>query len=108
RRRGRAGAAVAEGHRPPRDAEGRAERSLSLRQRQEVQELPRGLTANLYAPPPPPLWEKFPRAVPAAAVGVLTALMTVAMFPPFHAPEFAYAFAVPAIFWAYRRPSLKL
>ena len=33
--------------------------------------------------------------------------MTVLSFPPYHA-EFAYAFAVPAIFWAYKKPSFKL
>ena len=27
---------------------------------------------------------------------------------PTHTPEFAYPFAVPALFWAYLRPSLRL
>jgi apolipoprotein N-acyltransferase len=34
--------------------------------------------------------------------------MTVISFPPYPAPEFAYAFAVPAIFWSYTRPRFKL
>jgi apolipoprotein N-acyltransferase len=41
-------------------------------------------------------------------VGILTALLTVISFPPANVPEFAYAFAVPAIYWAYRRPSFRL
>jgi apolipoprotein N-acyltransferase len=44
----------------------------------------------------------------AAAVFALTTVLTVLSFPPFQTPEFAYAFAVPAIYWAYRRPSLRL
>jgi apolipoprotein N-acyltransferase len=61
-----------------------------------------------YAPLPPPIWEKYPRAVPAVAVGIATALLTLFMFPPFHAPELAYVFAAPAMFWAYRKPSLRI
>ncbi|HEY3755155.1 MAG TPA: apolipoprotein N-acyltransferase [Opitutaceae bacterium] len=68
--------------------------------------------ADPYAPLPPPVWEKFPRAVPAAAVGLTTALLTYFMFPQPGAADAGgvagYAFAVPAIFWAYRRPSFKL
>jgi apolipoprotein N-acyltransferase len=44
----------------------------------------------------------------AAGVGALTMLLTVISFPPVDIPEFAYAFAVPAIYWAYRRPSFRL
>jgi apolipoprotein N-acyltransferase len=44
----------------------------------------------------------------ALAVFVLTTALTVLSFPPYHTPEFAYAFAVPAIFWAYFRPPLRL
>lgn len=43
----------------------------------------------------------------AGSVFVLTVLLTVLSFPPYHA-EFAYAFAVPAIFWAYHKPAFKL
>ncbi len=41
-------------------------------------------------------------------VAVLTVLLTVFAFPPFDAPEAAYACLAPAILWAYRRPSLRL
>jgi len=44
----------------------------------------------------------------ALAVFVLTALLTVLCFPPHRMPQFAYGFAVPAIFWAYRRPNFRL
>jgi apolipoprotein N-acyltransferase len=66
------------------------------------------MTTDPYAPPPPAFWVKYPNVTAASVVGVLTALLTAVMFPPFHAPEFAYAFAAPAILWAYRRPSFKL
>ena len=57
---------------------------------------------------PPRWWQRHADWIWAAGVGVLTAVVTVLMFPPYEMPEFAYAFAVPAIFWAYRRPALKL
>jgi apolipoprotein N-acyltransferase len=60
------------------------------------------------APQPVPFWTKYPAVTAALVVGVLTALLTAVMFPPFHAAPFAYAFAAPAILWAYRRPSFKL
>ena len=56
----------------------------------------------------PPYWRRHPHRVGAIAVFVLTVLFTVVMFPPFEAPEVAYAFAVPAIFWAYLEPRFKL
>ena len=56
---------------------------------------------------PPPWWEKYPDWVWAASVGALTVVLTVLAFPPYQAPELAYAFAVPAIFWAYRRPRIR-
>jgi apolipoprotein N-acyltransferase len=43
----------------------------------------------------------------AAGVFLATILLTVQAFPPHH-PELAYAFAVPAIYWAYFKPSFKL
>jgi apolipoprotein N-acyltransferase len=61
-----------------------------------------------YAEPPPPLWRKHSAWFWAGGVFVLTVLLTVIAFPPFDAGEFAYAFAVPAILWAYRKPSFKL
>ena len=57
---------------------------------------------------PPPWWQRRAAWVWAGAAGLLTALLTVVMFPPANAPEFAYGFAVPAIYWAYRRPSFRL
>jgi len=56
----------------------------------------------------PTIWQRHADYVGAVAVFFLTVILTVVMFPPYHAPEFAYAFASPALFWAYRRPSLKL
>jgi len=43
----------------------------------------------------------------AAMVFLSTVVLTVLSFPPYHA-ELAYAFAVPAIYWAYLKPSFKL
>src|SRR5690606_1602433 len=44
----------------------------------------------------------------AAGVLVATVVLTVLSFPPSRTPEFAYAFAAPALFWAYLRPSFRL
>jgi len=60
---------------------------------------------------PPPWWVKHRDWAWALGAGVLTAVLTFICFPavpPFNASEFAYAFAVPGIFWAYQRPSFKL
>jgi hypothetical protein len=104
---------------PPRAAEGRPQRSVPLRQRQEIQALPRRLNRSLASTPRPPSGDPVRSAEPPASGwqrpesgrgrgGIhLTAVLTVASFPPFRAPEFAYAFAAPAIFWAYRRPPLQ-
>ncbi len=56
----------------------------------------------------PPWWQRHADWVWAAGVGALTVLLTVISFPPVDIPEFAYGFAVPAIYWAYRRPSFRL
>jgi apolipoprotein N-acyltransferase len=56
----------------------------------------------------PSFWERHTTMLVAAAVFVVTALLTVLSFPPYKTPEFAYAFASPALLWAYRRPSFKL
>jgi len=53
----------------------------------------------------PPWWQRHADWVWAVSVGALTAILTVASFPPFSAPQCAYAFAIPAMLWAYRRPS---
>jgi apolipoprotein N-acyltransferase len=60
-----------------------------------------------YAPKPGFL-QRHPEPVAAAAVFLLTVVLTVLSFPPLHTPEFAYAMLVPGIFWAYLRPSLRL
>jgi apolipoprotein N-acyltransferase len=44
----------------------------------------------------------------SAGVFLATVILTVLSFPPSPTPEFAYAFAVPALFWAYLRPSFRL
>lgn len=60
-----------------------------------------------YAPKPT-LFERHGTRLAAAAVFVCTVVLTVVSFPPYRTPEFAYAMLVPAIFWAYQRPGLKL
>jgi apolipoprotein N-acyltransferase len=42
------------------------------------------------------------------AAGALTAVLTVLAFPPCNMPAFAFGMLMPGIFWAYRRPRLKL
>ena len=39
---------------------------------------------------------------------VLTVVLAVGAFPPFKAPELAYAMLVPGVFWAYTRPRWKI
>jgi len=56
----------------------------------------------------PSFWERQRTEVWAVGIFVLTVVLTVVSFPPFNAPEFAYAFAAPAIFWAYLRPSFRV
>lgn len=60
-----------------------------------------------YAPQPSFL-EQHQGPIVAAAVFVSTVVLTVLSFAPFQTPEFAYAFLVPAIMWAYRGPPLML
>jgi apolipoprotein N-acyltransferase len=70
----------------------------------------------MSAPPPPrdpydlpqPFLRRHQDGAWAVVVFALTVVLTVMSFPPHHAPEFAYAFAAPAILWAYLRPPLKL
>jgi apolipoprotein N-acyltransferase len=57
---------------------------------------------------PEPFLGKHRTWLAAVAVLVLTTGLTVLSFPPYHTPEFAYAFAVPAAFWAYFRPPFRL
>ncbi len=57
----------------------------------------------------PPSWAQRRAALLwAAGVFVATVVLTVLSFPPSRTPEFAYAFAAPALFWAYLRPSFRL
>ena len=60
-----------------------------------------------YADEPPPWWQRHSEWLWTIAVFFFTALLTVLSFPPLNTGEFAYAFAVPAVLWAYRKPSLK-
>lgn len=53
-------------------------------------------------------WRRHEAGVWATAVFVATVVLTVLSFPPFRTPEFAYAFAAPAVFWAYLKPSFRL
>jgi apolipoprotein N-acyltransferase len=61
-----------------------------------------------YAELPPAAWRKYTGWFWAGAVFVFTVLLTIAAFPPFDTGEFAYAFAIPGVLWAYRRPSFKM
>jgi apolipoprotein N-acyltransferase len=60
-----------------------------------------------YAPQPT-LWQRKPHLGWALGVFVLTVVLTYISFPPVSAGEFAFAFAVPAVLWAYRAPPFKL
>ncbi|MBI5382943.1 MAG: apolipoprotein N-acyltransferase [Opitutae bacterium] len=57
---------------------------------------------------PPPWWQRHVEPLTALAVFIATVVLTVVSFPPYQVPEFAYALAAPAVFWAYRRPAFKL
>jgi apolipoprotein N-acyltransferase len=58
---------------------------------------------------PPPSWvQRHADRLWAAGVFITTVVLTVLSFPPSPTPEFAYAFAVPALFWAYLRPKFRL
>ncbi|HVU32559.1 MAG TPA: apolipoprotein N-acyltransferase [Opitutaceae bacterium] len=56
----------------------------------------------------PTFLDRHADAVAAGAVFLFTVVLGVVAFPPYGAPEAAYAMLVPGIFWAYTRPSLKL
>ncbi len=58
--------------------------------------------------PQPTLWEKHPHLGWALAVFAGTAFLTYAAFPPLNQGEAAYALAIPATLWAYRRPPWRL
>ncbi len=57
----------------------------------------------------PPSWvQRHAAHLWSLGVFLTTVLLTVLSFPPSRTPEFAYAFAAPALFWAYLRPSFRL
>ncbi|MFM1851461.1 MAG: Apolipoprotein N-acyltransferase [Verrucomicrobiota bacterium] len=56
----------------------------------------------------PSFWANQKPVLWSVGVFVATVVLTVLSFPPLRTPEFAYAFAVPAVFWAYLRPSFRL
>ncbi|WED65670.1 apolipoprotein N-acyltransferase [Synoicihabitans lomoniglobus] len=61
-----------------------------------------------YDNPPVPFWEQHGGWLAPLGVFVTMVLFTVVAFPPFDAPEAAYACLAPAILWAYRWPKLKV
>jgi apolipoprotein N-acyltransferase len=58
--------------------------------------------------PNPSFFQRHADYVSAVSVAVLTVVLAVVSFPPFHTPEFAYAMLIPGVFWAYTKPRLKL
>jgi apolipoprotein N-acyltransferase len=60
-----------------------------------------------YAPQPT-FVERHAARLAVVAVFVLTVVLAVGSFPPFHAPELAYAMLVPGTYWAYTRPRFKV
>ena len=69
-------------------------------------------TPTTEAPDPydsrPSLWQRNPHFGWALGVFVLTVFLTYASFPPMEAGEFAFAFALPSVLWAYRAPPFKI
>ncbi len=61
-----------------------------------------------YDHPSEPFWTKHRAWAAPLAVFLVTVILTVVSFPPWPGAEFAYAFAAPAILWAYRRPSWRV
>jgi apolipoprotein N-acyltransferase len=64
------------------------------------------LATNPYDAPPA-WWRRHAEGLTAVAVWVATVALTVLAFPPFGFAEAGYAFAAPAIFWAYRSPPFR-
>lgn len=58
--------------------------------------------------PRPTFLQRHGEYVAALVVFGFTVLLAVISFPPFKAPESAYAMLVPGIYWAYTKPRLKL
>jgi len=57
---------------------------------------------------PPTLWQRHPQLGWALAVFGLTAVLAYVAFPPVNTGDAAYALAVPALLWAYRRPAFRV
>ncbi|PTX92465.1 apolipoprotein N-acyltransferase [Opitutus sp. ER46] len=57
--------------------------------------------------PQPTFVQRHSAPLGAAAVFVLTLVFAVVAFPPFNAPEAAYAMLLPGVYWAYTRPSFR-
>ena len=57
--------------------------------------------------PVPTFWQRYPLLGWVLGVFGFTVFLTYAAFPPFNTGEAAYVFALPAVLWAYRRPSFK-
>ncbi|MFZ5495806.1 MAG: apolipoprotein N-acyltransferase [Verrucomicrobiota bacterium] len=53
------------------------------------------------------LWQRHPHLAWGLTVFALTVVLTVTAFPPRGTGEAAYALALPAVLWAYRKPGLK-
>ncbi|MDI1248958.1 MAG: apolipoprotein N-acyltransferase [Lacunisphaera sp.] len=57
---------------------------------------------------PPTLWQRYPQLAWGLAVFGLTALLAYVAFPPVNTGDAGYALAVPALLWAYRRPTFRV
>ena len=57
---------------------------------------------------PPTLWQRYPQLAWALAVFALSTLLTYVAFPPVNTGDAAYALALPALLWAYRRPPFRV
>ena len=58
--------------------------------------------------PVPTFWDRHSAWIAPVVVGVLTVVLLVAAFPPFHSPEAAYVCLAPGIYWSYLRPRLRV
>ena len=56
----------------------------------------------------PTFWERHAAWVAPVAVASTTVFLLIVAFPPFRAPEAAYACLAPGVFWAYLRPRFKV
>lgn len=61
-----------------------------------------------YDNPPVPFWVAHGWWLAPASVALATIGLTLLAFPPFNLAEFAYAFAAPALLWAYRGVRFKV